>query len=849
MNRMHRVVWSESRKAFIVAGENAQAKGKPSSTRKAVASAVVMALAALASESAMAIAPPTCGALVGSIYTISASQTSNCYLDSGHSLVVTSNGSILNNSTAVRLRSGVITGGITNSGTISGGNSVGIGVYGSSTVSGGITNSGTIIGSSDGIYLATNSTVNGITNSATGTISGGNTGILIQLGSSVSGGITNSGTVFGGNAGITISRTGSVGGITNSGTISGAGYAGIMLGTTSHITGGITNQSRGVISGASGISLWSHATVDYINNSGNITGNSVVFGGVGAGIGIFSSSTVSGGITNSGTISGVTHAIYVDGTSTLSGLTITGNNTAKFIGDVYAPATPVTVASGATYTMDNGNLFTVSSFTNAGTLGVAAGGTGTITGNYTQLSTGTFQTYATSTSSYGKLVVNGTASLPSAANIYVYVNPNNTLAVGQILVGVIKATSLTSSNFYVTDNSTKFNFTAALDASIPNQIDLTVKQGLTAVGSANAADNTPGLGAAIVLDSLQNFCSTSPTSAICSVLTSFGNLSTTQAQSAAITQLLPLMTTGMQQFTFNTLHGVNQVVQARQGLSGGDDFITNRNAWVKPLGSWANQSDTSGVSGYKASTYGVVLGADGDLSQVSRLGAAFAISHSNVNNNLGSQSAGVDSYQAILYGSRSLDDKNTEFNWQGDYGTNLNKGNRYIQFLNQNAASSFTSNSLHLGVGIGRTLAINEATTFTPSVRADYTTVHSNGYTESGGANTSANLVVNGQTVSEFIVGVDGKVTHKLSDATTLVGNLGAGYDTMAKQSAITSAFVGGGAAFTTMGINPSPTIVTGGFGVVMKSSKAVEVTARYDVEARTGFTDQTVSLKARWPF
>ena len=108
---------------------------------------------------------------------------------------------------------------------------------------------------------------------------------------------------------------------------------------------------------------------------------------------------------------------------------------------------------------------------------------------------------------------------------------------------------------------------------------------------------------------------------------------------------------------------------------------------------------------------------------------------------------------------------------------------------------------------------------------------------------------MNGQSVGQFIVGVDGKVTHKLSDTTTLLANLGVGYDTMAKQSSVTAAFAGGGAAFSTLGINPSPTVVRGGIGLVMKSSKTVEVTARYDVEARTGFTDQTVSVKARWPF
>jgi len=73
---------------------------------------------------------------------------------------------------------------------------------------------------------------------------------------------------------------------------------------------------------------------------------------------------------------------------------------------------------------------------------------------------------------------------------------------------------------------------------------------------------------------------------------------------------------------------VNRVVQARQGvnrgLSSGDDFVDNRNVWIKPLGSWADQENRDGAFGYDAQTYGVVLGADGELSQISQIGAAFA---------------------------------------------------------------------------------------------------------------------------------------------------------------------------------------------------------------------------------
>ena len=576
--------------------------------------------------------------------------------------------------------------------------------------------------------------------------------------------------------------------------------------------------------------------------------------GSNTGIYVYNSSTVSGGITNSGLISGGAYAIYVDGAAHCPTSTSPATTPPSFIGEVYAPNTTVTVVSGAVYTMINGNLFTVDGtggFTNAGTLGVEAGGIGTIAGNYTQTAGGTFQTYVTSNSHYGQLLVTGTAALPSTTNIFVNVASSNTLAIGQTISGVISAGTITGAGaFAVTDNSALFDFVAAKETLNPNAIDLTVKIGLTAVGSVNSNGNTDADGAAAVIDTLLNG-SAHGSADMGTVTTALGKLTTQQEVSNAVRATLPLLTGGMAHATSDVLHGVNKIVQARQdenhGLSSGEDFVTNRNAWVKPIGSWANQSDANGTSGYKAQTYGVAMGADGELSQVSRIGAALAITHSNVDNNLGSQSAGVDSYQAVLYGSRVVDDKNTELNWQGDYGMNQNKGSRNITFMARTATASYTSNSFHLGAGVGRTLAMNETTSFTPSIRADYTTIRSAAYNETGAG--AINLAVDSNTTNEFIVAVEGKVTHQLSDAATLIANLGIGYDTMAKQSSITAAYAGGGAAFTTLGITPSPTIVNGGVGVVMKSSKTVEVTARYDVEARTGFTDQTVSVKARWPF
>lgn len=60
MNKIHRIVWSAVRGAFVVAHEFANAHGKPSSTRKAgtVAAAVAATVAGLLAAAPAAAAPP-----------------------------------------------------------------------------------------------------------------------------------------------------------------------------------------------------------------------------------------------------------------------------------------------------------------------------------------------------------------------------------------------------------------------------------------------------------------------------------------------------------------------------------------------------------------------------------------------------------------------------------------------------------------------------------------------------------------------------------------------------------------------------------------------------------------------
>ncbi|MFZ4480177.1 MAG: IPTL-CTERM sorting domain-containing protein, partial [Rhodoferax sp.] len=187
-------------------------------------------------------------------------------------------------------------------------------------------------------------------------------------------------------------------------------------------------------------------------------------------------------------------------------LVIEGANTAKFIGNVKTGFTPVTVATGATYTMNDGNRFildrTSTGFTvsGTGTLGVAAGGTGTITGIYTQDATATFRTHVTDATTFGKLLVadgfilSGSATLPASAKFDVVTGNAATcggITAGTTLAGVISAaTSLTAPSFAtVTDDCTNINFTAVKNG---NAVDLVASAPAPTTWAVTGANNGNG---------------------------------------------------------------------------------------------------------------------------------------------------------------------------------------------------------------------------------------------------------------------------------------------------------------------------------------------------------------------
>lgn len=856
MNKAFRIIWSHTRQAFVVVDELAGARGKRSAGRLLLAGAG----AGLLAVATPVLAIPACTGIAAG-----ETRTTTCRLP-GPGLTVASGGTI----------------------NVSSGAGVNIINIGTNT---GLTNSGTIHGT-DGVSMYMGAIGSGITNTAGGTISGNSSGngagIVVMEGGNVAGGINNAGSITG-DFGIRMLQTEfgptpTISGLDNSGIISGnqAGFSADL----STVNGNLINRASGSITGNSALTVSRSSVNGDIQNSGTIAGTSngvkvssasvlniindagaTISASAGPGIQITNSSLVTS-IVNSGTISGSTYAIDASNNveGGLSTIFIDGNDTARFVGAVNAPDTDVVLRQNATYTLRGGEAFTIDTFNNDGVLGVAAnaGTTATIHGNYILSGAGALKIGATGDTSYGKLVVDGTATLSDDARIIVDVTPADTRFNTSRLANVLSAGTLNSNGtFAVSDNSLLFDFGAVKNG---NAVDLTLvaaavpppvvvtppdveppASGPSAEQVVNHLGNIPAGPAARALD--QAFAQ-NPTGELAS---HFVGLSTEQQVSDAVTQSLPLLTGGINSATSSTLSGINRVIQARQGsnsgLSSGDEPVAQDNAWIKTFGSWADQNDRSGVSGFDADTQGLAIGVDGAFTEQTRLGVAFAYAKTNVDSDsrIAPQDAQIDTFQLIGYGSYALT-PDTELNFQVDAGQNRNEGKRHMPFADATAKADYDSYSAHAGVGLGHTLRFSETVTFVPSVRADYTWIGDEAYHEKGAG--ALNLDVDSRDAEELIFSVDGKLNYNLGSSTVLSANLGAGYDAINEQTSISSAYAGSPTGvFTTRGLDPSPWLGRAGLGLSHTLDNGTEVSLRYDAESRSDYLNQGASIKARWAF
>jgi len=657
-------------------------------------------------------------------------------------------------------------------------------------------------------------------------------GAATLTGITIDGNLTKTGPAAGGSLGAihldsTLSAASGIlnGGISISGTLSSAGR-GIYLNDFTVNDGFTIAETGSIIASSLGINTVNTTVInsDIINRGLISTGNTS--------IGLSASGGVNGALRNYGTI--FSSNIAINTSSTVTG-GITNYEGGSIIGQVFAGGNDFT--NNGTFTNKGGSSISASA-----TAGTASSSS---VNNFIQSSTGLYQMAASGTAvrgtDYSALTASGNATV--GGSVFIDVANSFTASTGDTLASVFQAGGTATNNITrITDNSLQYAFRAVMNGA--QDIDFVITNtGITSITGAN----TSGTGgtrstrnAAQIIDAnsdLQDY---------------FSEMTSAADIVEATKSTLPLLS-GAQQTAVNTsLVTINRIVQARiegsRGLSSGDEAGSDRYGWVKPFGSWADQNNKNGVDGYTARTGGMVMGMDGAVSDVVRLGVSLAYANSNLKGktSVSSNKADVDTYTLLGYGSYVLED-NLELNFQAGAGYSQTDGSRAMSFANSVASSDYNSWNATLGLGVGRLYHVSPTTTFTQSIRADYTFVRADSYDETGA--DVWNLNVDSKTNQQWIFEVGGKIDHQLTDEARLTANLGAGYDVLNSRPDIVAAYAGApGGVFTSYGIKSDPWLGRGGVGVVADVA-GTELNLRYDVEKRSDYTNQTASAKLRWSF
>jgi autotransporter family porin len=504
-------------------------------------------------------------------------------------------------------------------------------------------------------------------------------------------------------------------------------------------------------------------------------------------------------------------------------------------------------------TINDGAIMNIAdNFTHTGNLTVGQSGdavvsinegvTTVIDGDYTQTKNGIFQLGASSKSNYGQVTVSGTASFESNARFDVDVNTTNTLAVGETFSSVVSAGNLVSDGtFKVTDNSALFNFTGAING---NSIDIFVVNADSVVDIVERLGSPSALGAAAIFD--RWVLDGGDNADIADVLQAFGVLETQQEVADAVESTIPGLSAGVAQATSSSINGLTKMIGSRQdllrGLSSGDDLIANKNFWLAPYGSWTDQDDRQGVSGYEIDSYGLAMGIDTDISSSFNLGFSAAYTRSDIDSKLaaGKHSIDVDSYQAKLYATAMLGEV-TALNMQLGGGISNYDSRRRIFNLDV-ADVDYDSWHAQFNAELEHSFLLENNVVMTPYVFTNYSYVDVEGYEEKGAV--ALNLTVEDDSDETLIVGLGSKVDYLASEELLLLADLGVGYDFMARQSKLTSAFEGGGGQFSTVGIKPDEFVYTAGLGFIYNLENGSEITGRYDFYGREDYTDQAISIR-----
>ncbi len=785
---------------------------------------------------------------------------------------------------------------------------VAAGLHNSGSI-GALSNGGTIVGGNYGLFNDLGGTIGSIGNSVNGLI-GGNTSGLRNSGAI--GTLTNDGTIgrlgtlqLG--VGTGLYNEGNIDVLANNGTISDASATAGLY--NSGLVRSLTNSTGALISGATAID--NAASIRALSNSGTITGSlfaiynenhgtisTISNAGVIAGNILNTSSqglTIGGASSGFGTLTGFGNAI---GTiiSTASDLTFSGGN--LVLNDDILMGTTNTVNNAAGVLQVNqpvtisGNYYQSADATLQ--IGVASGAVtqGTIT------DTG-----------YGRLVVSGSSTIDAGSNVSLK-SQGYAFAAGQRYVVVDTAGTAhynqDTLNYSINGNST-LKVTGAVVANGSNS-DLVLSVADAGSGSGSGSGDGSGSGtgdgsgsgssgqdgggsgssggsggssgsgstpssnadratspnAVAALRGLFGYTGIANAQLLNLYNASLGALSSGSSGDANHIgqQLAPIQVArAVAAPTFDALNVVSAHVNALRvaqadgatGLATGDSF-SQVNLWGQAFGGHASQDARDDVDGYSANYGGLLIGADKALNDKWRIGGVFQYAHTAINNsdNTSGDSTGVNGYGLIGYAS--FTGSPWYVNMSGAAVLQRYDTERRVTMpgFEGVANGGFNGQQYVASVEGGWPLAVGSAT-LTPLASLTYSYLNQNSYTETGG--NGAALHVDSSSASSVRSALGAKI-EKAYDTSygQIVPELRAAWvhEYNRTRQSTGASFAGdptGATGFTTVGMTPVSNLADISLGLTLLRANNLSVTARYELQAGSGFISNTGILRLQQRF
>ncbi len=523
-----------------------------------------------------------------------------------------------------------------------------------------------------------------------------------------------------------------------------------------------------------------------------LTGNLNFASGAGATVTIADGFDLTGTVTNATTNEGV---LNVAGTSTFSGdigstgaglnaVNIQGSNkTATFNGDL--TATTTTISNLATLTFTKSATTVTGALTAAGTSGTIDVGTATVSSTGTVTFGADSKLAVTIGSTNGQLNASA-AGVTFVAGTTIVPTISGTLNAGTLVLVQDNDGSIgtTAANLVVTDNSTSFDFSLAING---NNLELTVI-------ASNFGSNSAAVDAV-------TFTAFTNDSTLANALSALSGTT----KDTALETLAPVVNGGAVVGAVSAGGASSRTISARvaslrtgisagQGLSAGDEINNEKHFWFQGFGTYADQGTRQGVTGFTSVTGGTAFGGDKQFTSKLILGVAGSFAYSDVNTSLSQNRTTVKSYQGTFYGSYELGKYFIDAQIGGAY--NDYNGDRFIVAgaVERTANADYDGYQVSGKVEVGREVSLPKKVLFTPTLGLSYIHVGIPEYTETGAGDSNLNVKSQDYDILNVTFHGEFRRTYEINEGTlTPEVHLGYNYEVIDDSIQNTSSFTGGG--------------------------------------------------------